>query len=296
MAKHWTKIRSDVVRSTRMASLLETNPLAYGLYMNAKAVCDDYGRLPADPKKFKALACPMSDITLKRIAAALDCMEQTNVIRRYEVDGDVYLEVISYNDIEQTDWACVGRSDYPTPPNWQPPASLVEFVSTRHTTDKRITPERYGLSEAMVPNYAPPTVHRPSTDRPPSVGRASESETESETYKNKTPPTPPVPGGATGSSLDGHGRRQRRQTAENLTPLERQALAGLKRDNQVATIEQVREFSALWMEYPDPDDPPIQFTDWHKQFRVWANDPNDRQFALDLRDLYELRERVKNRG
>jgi len=131
-----------------------------------------------------------------------------------------------------------------------------------------------------------------SSQRVNMEGKGREGKLESK----KTPPTPPVPGGATGSSLDGHGRRQRRQPADDLTPLERQALAGLKRDNQVATIEQVREFSALWMEYPDPDDPPLQFTDWHKQFRVWAKDPNDRQFALDLRDLYELRERVKNRG
>jgi len=177
--KHWTKIRRDIVRSTRMAALLETNALAYGLYLNAKAVSDDYGRIVADPRKFKALAAPMSDIPLSDVSAALDCMETCAVVRRYQVNGDLYLEILEYNTIEGTDWVNVGQPDYPCPEGWTPPADLVEFIVARGSTDKRIKPSRYGLTPEQVPGYHPPPakkggkVGRPSGERRPRAVRLS---------------------------------------------------------------------------------------------------------------------------
>lgn len=207
MAKHWTKIRSDVVRSTRMASLLDKNPLAYALYMNAKATCDDYGHMEADPRKFKATACPMSEVTLKKIAMALDAMEASGVIRRYEVAGDTYLEIHCYNEIEDTYWLNVGRPDYPFPADYQPPASLVEFIRA-HSENPKVSPERYGLTREQVfgENDAAQTPKRGADKHPHSTCGAhakhphstcgAESETESETKverKGTRAPARPAP-------------------------------------------------------------------------------------------------------
>ena len=189
--KHWTKIRRDVVRSTRLAALLEHSPLGYALYMNAKAVSDDYGRLPADPRVFKGQAAPMSHLSLQRIAAALDAMEEHQVIRRYQANDDGYLEILSYNDVEGTDWQSVGQPEYPAPEDWQPPQSLLETIRKQGTTDWRITPERYGLTEEQVPGYRRPTERtglgtfpRRSPDGPPTsrstVARRSRAHAEAE--------------------------------------------------------------------------------------------------------------------
>ena len=156
MAKHWTKLRRDIVKSERMATLLERDPLAYSLYLNAKAVCDDYGRLEGTPRKFKGCVAPMVELPLADVERALLVMEQVGVIRAYTVDGDDFIEIVGYNEVEGTNWRNVGMPDYPPPPWWEPPQELLDFIA--ESPDPRIKPERYGL-----------TVARPSSDRQASI-------------------------------------------------------------------------------------------------------------------------------
>jgi len=198
MAKHWTKIRSDVVTSTRMAALLDARGPAYGLYIQAKAVCDDYGRLPAEPRKFKALAAPMSELSVNEVADALDLMEQIGVTRRYQVDGETYMEIAAYNEIEDTYWLNVGRPEYPAPPDWTPPATLIEFLAS-NLGKSGIFAERYGMTDAqanaLTANHMQRTCKAPaaqagSTCSAPAkhlrrrCAAKTESETESETEED----------------------------------------------------------------------------------------------------------------
>jgi len=189
MAKHWTKIRSDVVLSERMADLLDRNPLAYALFMNAKAACDDYGRLPASPRKFKGLTAPLTRYTPAKIEKAIQDMAACGVVALYSADGDDYLEIIRYNDVEETEWRNVGKPEYPAPPDWQPPDDLLEFIaSATDGTDRksRIYPERYGISADQFRALAEHRgiIARPSPDNRPTLARASESESESESEGN----------------------------------------------------------------------------------------------------------------
>ena len=164
MAKHWTKVRSDIITSTRMAALLDTRGPAYGLYIQAKAVCDDYGRLPADPRKFKAKAAPMSDLSLQEVGDALAVMEQIGVTRTYTVGGERFIEIVSYNDIESTDWRNVGLPEYPHPPDWTPPQSLTEFLD-KYAGANGIYHERYGLTAPRPKREGNATEARPRRAR-----------------------------------------------------------------------------------------------------------------------------------
>ena len=128
MAKEWAKIRADVVESKRLRRLLKDHPFAFGLYMIAKAVSDDYGRISADPDKFKLKAAPGIDVPLQEIAAAIDDMLLCEVVSRYEVDGDVFLELVEYNKVEETNWQIVGAPKCPHPPGWIAPPGLCEHI------------------------------------------------------------------------------------------------------------------------------------------------------------------------
>ncbi len=177
-----------------MAALLDLNPLAYALYMNAKAVCDQYGRLPGSPVKFASLVCPMSrKVGLPKIAKAMQDMASVRatdgslLVRLYEVGGDTYLEIVDYNKIDETDWRNVGKPEYPAPPDWQPPRDLILFIAeaTDGQGDKksRIYPERYGLTReefARLSAEYRPTVARPSPDDPAMIAGASNADTDTE--------------------------------------------------------------------------------------------------------------------
>ena len=59
---------------------------------------DDYGRMDGEAKMVKAQVCPLRDYTEKDVQTSLDQLESVGLIRRYEVNGETYLEVIAYND------------------------------------------------------------------------------------------------------------------------------------------------------------------------------------------------------
>ena len=209
MAKHWTKIKSDVVQSERMAALLDLNPLAYALYMNAKAVCDHFGRLPGTARKFAALACPMSrSISIEDIEQALADMasvrssEGEPLVRFYTVGADTYMEIVGYNEIDATEWRNVGLPEYPHPDGWVPPASLLVFIAEatdgQRDRKSRIRPERYGLTEAEFARHLADyraTVGRRSGDSPATVAGASKAEAEAKTERQRIPaPVGAAPG------------------------------------------------------------------------------------------------------
>ena len=155
--KQWTKLRRDIIKSERMATLLESSPLAYALYMNAKAVCDDYGRIEASPRKFKGLVAPLSGIPIDAVAKAIEAMgnvfaeDGMPLVNLYSVDGDRYMEIVGYNDVEETDWRNVSKPSFPEPDDWTPPKSLLTFFIRYAPRDSRVTLERYGLRVTHFP-------------------------------------------------------------------------------------------------------------------------------------------------
>lgn len=94
---------TTVPRATRLTFL--------GLIANA----DDYGRLRADPRLLKASIYPLDeDITASDVSSELDELESIDRIRRYEVEGTLFLEIANFDKHQVMNRKYA--SDVPAPP------------------------------------------------------------------------------------------------------------------------------------------------------------------------------------
>lgn len=151
MPKQWSKVRRDAMVSTRLAKLAREHPLALGLYWVLKAEADDFGRFTADPEKFAVKCGGLAHLTAEEAAEIMQAMKVCGVIRFYKVDGERYLEIAEYMKHEhdgEPKWNYVGRAEFPPPPDWTPPASLVAFIRA-NITKRNVTPARYGIEPGI---------------------------------------------------------------------------------------------------------------------------------------------------
>lgn len=151
MPKQWSKVRRDAMVSTRLANLAREHPLALGLYWVLKAEADDFGRFTADPEKFAVKCGGLAHLTAEEAAEIMQAMKVCGVIRFYKVDGERYLEIAEYMKHEhdgEPKWNYVGRAEFPPPPDWTPPASLVAFIRA-NITKRNVTPARYGIEPGI---------------------------------------------------------------------------------------------------------------------------------------------------
>ena len=75
--------------------------------------CDDFGRLDARPRVLRARLFPLRELPERTVAAALGRLEALGIIRRYELDGLPYLEIVHWSR-HQT--IRNKRSKFPEPP------------------------------------------------------------------------------------------------------------------------------------------------------------------------------------
>lgn len=61
---------------------------------------DDYGRLEGDPLSIKAKVIPMRNVTEVQIEEDLESLEKNNLISKYEVNGERYLEIIGFENFQ----------------------------------------------------------------------------------------------------------------------------------------------------------------------------------------------------
>jgi hypothetical protein len=137
--------------STRLAKLAREHPLALGLYWVLKAEADDFGRFTADPEKFAVKCGGLAHLTAEEATEIMQAMKVCGVIRFYKVDGERYLEIVEYMKHEhdgEPKWNYVGRAEFPPPPDWTPPASLVAFIRA-NITKRNVTPARYGIEPGI---------------------------------------------------------------------------------------------------------------------------------------------------
>jgi hypothetical protein len=75
------------------------------LYIQLWTIVDDEGRARAASRMLASLLYPYDDDAKDMISAWLDELEQGNHIRRYEVDGSHYLEIVKWLDHQKIDKA-----------------------------------------------------------------------------------------------------------------------------------------------------------------------------------------------
>lgn len=196
--------------SDRMKALLDRNPLAEALYWRIKAMADDFGRYLGDPADVGAGVCPRNliggNIKLKKVEEALADMEACNVISIYTgPDGKRYLEIVDYLSHAHDQWSSVGKPEYPAPPGWMPPESLVQFLC-QHANAQNVSAGRFGVSIECWPGdieYPFDThlkgIRRVSNTPPIDSDLDSDSEGDKEGDEDapagapEVPPAPPSP-------------------------------------------------------------------------------------------------------
>lgn len=152
--KQWAKVWRDVGLSTRLAALMERDPISYGLFWHLKALADDFGRYPNDPERFLMEGAQRmllnGVITPLNGVQALSNYVELGLARLYEVDGVEYLELCDFHTHERPNWGSVSAPEYPAPPDWTPPPSLVEFLENNYGK-RNITARRYGITPENAP-------------------------------------------------------------------------------------------------------------------------------------------------
>lgn len=148
MAKHWAKVHRNAPESERLADLFHRNPQAAAMYWPLKALADDFGRYSANPRKFAhyvgGVACISVDEARQMIADMVAC----GVVETYTVDGEELLQITDYHKHDDPNWMYVGGPEYPAPPGWVPPNSLVEFIIEK--SDKQnVNCARYGITPGI---------------------------------------------------------------------------------------------------------------------------------------------------
>lgn len=152
--KQWAKVWRDVGLSTRLAALMERDPISYGLFWHLKALADDFGRYPNDPERFLMEGAQRmllnGVVTLSNGVQALSNYVELGLARVYEVDGVEYLELCDFHAHENPNWGSVSAPEHPAPPDWVPPPSLVSFLEENHGK-RNITAKRYGITPDNAP-------------------------------------------------------------------------------------------------------------------------------------------------
>lgn len=114
---------------------------------------DDYGRLEGDALSLKAKVVPMRpDITEKEIEEDLNSMVKNNLIIRYEVDGERYIEIIGFDKFQTFRSDRPRQSLYPSHTNDIPTGDIVRpkrrevKLSNKIREDKIYATQKYLLN------------------------------------------------------------------------------------------------------------------------------------------------------
>jgi len=100
-------------QSYTMAQLTPGQRLLFiGLISNA----DDQGRLKGHPALIRSIVFPFDDISVEAIDADLAAIAATGSLILYQVDGQVYIQIVGWWDYQAPQWAY--PSTIPAPEGW----------------------------------------------------------------------------------------------------------------------------------------------------------------------------------
>lgn len=200
MARKWRRLYSKLVENEDLAMAGEECEFAERLFFRMIATCDDYGRLPGSAFGLASRACPGIGKSAKQIMEAVEVLAEHNLIERYQVDGNDYIHLPGWFEHQAQKWFATGSPEYPAPPEWEPPASLLEWLAAKRDAKGELgapiyPPSRYGLDdsilgslpEAPTPEETPDATHGASID---ATGEAQEKEKEVEKINDNGAPAP----------------------------------------------------------------------------------------------------------
>lgn len=155
MARKWRRLYSKLVENEDLAMAGEECEFAERLFFRMIATCDDYGRLPGSAFGLASRACPGIGKSAKQIMEAVEVLATHNLIERYQVDGNDYIRLPGWFEHQAQKWFATGSPEYPAPPEWEPPASLLEWLAAKRDAKGELgapiyPPSRYGLDDSIL--------------------------------------------------------------------------------------------------------------------------------------------------
>jgi DnaD/phage-associated family protein len=165
-----------------------------GLITNA----DDQGRLVGHPGMVRSLIFPLDDFPLSDIDADLACLADLNWIRRYDVRGKQYVQVVKWWQHQQMRWAA--PSPHPAPDGWsdrlhyRKGADIVEENWAQ--PEQAVTPPDGDTLAGTVPHgdakpsaTCPPPDGQGTADCPPKSRKEQVRKGENKNNGNMPPPS-----------------------------------------------------------------------------------------------------------
>ena len=164
--------------------LCELGPMAYILFTSLWMVADREGRLEDRPRRIKAQAMPLWDISAQDVENLLESLATKQFISRYQVAQDRYIVI--------TNWR---KHQHPHPnesPSQCPPPSASSNGSARSKGRTKARPRYEGLHTKVRTTQAIPSI--PSGSSLAANARASATASDHEENPPPPPPKPTEPG------------------------------------------------------------------------------------------------------
>lgn len=146
-------ISKSISTSRKVAKLSEFGALLYTWIIPH---CDDYGRMDGDAHMVKAVAVPLRIKSIADVEKELAEMDKVGLIKRYEMAGSMYLEIINFSDFQTF------RTDRKRMALFPPPLKVGQRYDVGTTNDVPVGENsllsEVKLSEVKLSNtpYSPP--------------------------------------------------------------------------------------------------------------------------------------------
>lgn len=99
---------------------------------------DDFGHIEAEPHLVKSIVVPLRDsMTLEVVTKLLDELYNIGLATRYQVGGDVYLEIYKFNDFQTFRSDRERKPKYPLPPDCH--TTDIPVVENRHRREEKVS-------------------------------------------------------------------------------------------------------------------------------------------------------------
>lgn len=106
--------------------------------------CDDYGRMDGNAKIVKGIVMPLRDETIEEVESALKILTKKQLIERYTVDEEEYLQITKWDDHQTFKTDRNRMAKYPE----NPTGSILEPTGNHLETNRKICPPK--LSEVKI--------------------------------------------------------------------------------------------------------------------------------------------------
>lgn len=82
--------------------------------------CDDYGHMDGSSRLVKGIVVPLCNETIEEVESSLKQLEEYDLIKRYEKNGKLYLEIVKWVDHQTLKTDRPLHVIYPLPDWWKP--------------------------------------------------------------------------------------------------------------------------------------------------------------------------------